>query len=262
MTYRRARASGPIQGLSAGIRRDVRHPIGAAAARIIAVGLVCGGFAQGAVGADAPSLAAGKNPIASRTVDVPVHRLSLPAPTRTIHWAVNRDGSVELSDRPKTGSVARQGVETYTGTSSADASAQAGASATIGGPSPMRSPRGSAKGTGNSMRSAMRPWPASSASSTRWRRTSPCRACIEAGLSMARLVGPFRARPASARRRKRRRWAVAHRLSCPAVLPVRRGGESPRGMPRAGASARHGERTTGACLKFVAEVCQGRDRGL
>ncbi len=125
MTYRRARASGPIQGLSAGIRRDVRHPIGAAAARIIAVGLVCGGFAQGAVGADAPSLAAGKNPIASRTVDVPVHRLSLPAPTRTIHWAVNRDGSVELSDRPKTGSVARQGVETYTGTSSADASAQA-----------------------------------------------------------------------------------------------------------------------------------------
>ncbi|MFT3802935.1 MAG: hypothetical protein QM766_17175 [Burkholderiaceae bacterium] len=92
---------------------------------MIVVGVIAGAAAQAAIGMETSSTAKGRLSAAPRTVDVSADRLSLPAPTRTIHWAINRDGSVELGDRPKAGPVVRQGVETYTGTSSAEASARA-----------------------------------------------------------------------------------------------------------------------------------------
>ncbi|MFT4102982.1 MAG: hypothetical protein QM674_18510 [Burkholderiaceae bacterium] len=94
-------------------------------ARMIVVGVIAGGLAQAAIGVETSPKASVKPSTASRTFEVPADRLSLPAPTRTIHWAINRDGSVELGDRPKAGPAVRQGVQTYAGTSSAEASARA-----------------------------------------------------------------------------------------------------------------------------------------
>lgn len=60
---------------------------------------------------------------ADKTWSVQGSQLTLPPATGKIYWAVNKDGSVSMSDRPESG--VRQGSQTYRSSSDADSLAKA-----------------------------------------------------------------------------------------------------------------------------------------